>query len=62
MDLDAPAKERFKHVVRPYKDDIQAVFDVLGVGSSLYSKPHIHTPITCSEDAPQGVLERNRIL
>ncbi|WKX98431.1 hypothetical protein Q1695_013819 [Nippostrongylus brasiliensis] len=30
VDLDAPAKERFKHVVRPYKKQIQAVFDVLG--------------------------------
>ncbi|KAK6045727.1 hypothetical protein COOONC_16769, partial [Cooperia oncophora] len=30
VDLDAPAKERFKHVVRPFKNQIQAVFDVLG--------------------------------
>ncbi|VDM78196.1 unnamed protein product, partial [Strongylus vulgaris] len=30
VDLDAPAKERFKHVVRPFKNEIQAVFDVLG--------------------------------
>ncbi|VDO85431.1 unnamed protein product [Haemonchus placei] len=29
VDLDAPAKERFKHVVRPFKNEIQAVFDVL---------------------------------
>ncbi|KHJ98055.1 linear amide C-N hydrolase, choloylglycine hydrolase family protein [Oesophagostomum dentatum] len=30
VDLDAPPKERFKHVVRPFKNQIQAVFDVLG--------------------------------
>ena len=29
VDLDAPAKERWKHVVRPFKNEILAVFDVL---------------------------------
>ena len=31
VDLDAPAKERWKHVVRPFKNQILAVFDVLAV-------------------------------
>ncbi|KAK5973897.1 hypothetical protein GCK32_021924 [Trichostrongylus colubriformis] len=38
VDLDAPAKERFKHVVRPFKNEIQAVFDVLAVSDLIHLK------------------------